>query len=398
MLPPSLLAYEIRDGLILPHYLTSHDEAWVRLLIDSLDALVGRTQGDASRILNEKALEIASSHDVPIAAVRAVRHLLERQWRARPAAGIPSREIRRVVFGLGADPTTPREAVLQRAADVLGLRAEQVSDGMFADSSSERRLSAPSEEPSAQAIIDAHNLMLVDEFLLRAEQVVVHAGSHAAPILRVAKQRGIMYAFALGPRGATITLPGPVSLFQQTVRYGRALTALLPAVASVPSWSLEAKCLMGAKLARFHAFASDPIAVAGIEEVDNPIERRLVQDFHRLGSGWSIAPAKQPLRTRGATFFPDFTFERGTDRVLVEIIGFHTAAYLKAKLDALKSERLTSILLCVDDTLACSEKGLCDEAAILHFQRRIEVGRLRHSLEALAATGDAAPDSDQRSG
>jgi predicted nuclease of restriction endonuclease-like RecB superfamily len=396
MLPPSLLAYDIRDGLILPHYLTAQDEPWVRRLIDSLDALVGRTQGDAARILNDLAVELAATHDVPIAAVRAVRHLLERQWRARPAAGVPSREIRRVVFELGKDPTTPRETVLQRAADVLGLRAEQVSDGLFADSSSERRLSAPSEEPSPRAVIDAHNVALVQEFLLRAEQVVVHAGAHAAPILRVAKQRGLMYTLALSPRGATITLPGPASLFRQNVRYGRALAALFSAVASVPNWSMEAKCLMGAKMARFHAFASDPITVTAFDDADNAVERCLFRDFRRLGSRWTIAPATEPLQARGATFFPDFTFEHGIDRVHVEIVGFHTSAYFKAKLDALASAGLTSVLLCVDDAMACSEMPQFDETNVFHFRRRIEVGRMLQAIDALSRR-DAAPDSDQPS-
>jgi predicted nuclease of restriction endonuclease-like RecB superfamily len=116
-----------------------------------------------------------------------------------------------------------------------------------------------------------------------------------------------------------------------------------------------------------------------------------------LGSSFSIARAKQPLQARGATLFPDFTFERGNDRVLVEIIGFHTSAYLKAKLDALKSEGFTSVLLCVDDTLACSERSAIEDPSVFRFHRRIEVGRLLRSLETLAATGDPAPDSDQRS-
>jgi hypothetical protein len=55
-------------------------------------------------------------------------------------------------------------------------------------------------------------------------------------------------------------------------------------------------------------------------------------------------------------------------------------------------------LLCVDDTLACSDLGSLDQTAVFHFQRRIEVGRLLQSLETLAAEGDPAPDSDQRSG
>jgi uncharacterized protein len=206
-----------------------------------------------------------------------------------------------------------------------------------------------------------------------------------------------MYAFDLGPRGAVITLPGPVSLFRQTLRYGRALAGLFPAVAAVPEWSLDAKCLMGGKLARFHADAADPIVAMAPKDTENSGERQLFAGFRRLGSAWSILPAAQVLRTSGAMFFPDVMFERGMDRVLVEIIGFHTAPYLAAKLEALRSAGLSSVLLCVDDSLACSERSSIESDALFHFQKRIEVGRLLRTLDRLASNGDAAPDSDQPS-
>jgi predicted nuclease of restriction endonuclease-like RecB superfamily len=206
-----------------------------------------------------------------------------------------------------------------------------------------------------------------------------------------------MYSFAMGPRGAVITLSGPVSLFRQTLRYGRALAGLLPAIAAVPNWSLEAKCLMGARMARFQAGAADPIVVAAPKDIDNRVERRLYADFRRLGSHWSIAHATQPRRATGFTLFPDFMFERGMDRVLIEIIGFHTTAYLQARREALRNAGLSSVLLCVDDALACSERGGLVASDIFHFQRRIEVGRLLRAIEHLSASRDLEPDSDQPS-
>jgi hypothetical protein len=301
------------------------------------------------------------------------------------------------VFELGKDPATPRDDVLRRAATVLGISVEQVSEGLFADRVSERRLSAPIEEPSPYDVIDAHNFGLVQEFLLRSEEVVVHVGAHAAPVLRVAKQKGLMYSFALGPRGAVITLPGPVALFRQSVRYGRALARLLPSVAAVPDWSLEAKCLLGAKRARFEADALDPIVAGAVKETDNLVERRLFNDFRRLGSSWSIAHATAPLQGTGFTFFPDFTLDRGMDRVLIEIIGFHTPAYLEAKVDALRNAGLSSVLLCVDDTLACSERANVTAPEIFHFQKRVEVGKLLRAIEQVSTNRDAPPDSDQPS-
>jgi uncharacterized protein len=396
MLPHTLLAYDVREGILFPHYLTPRDEPWIHLLINELDALVGRTRGDAARILGDRMPVIARDHDVPIAAVRGVRHVLERLWLAQPAPGVPSREIRRVVFELGRDRATPRDEVLRRAARVLGIRAEEVSEGLFADSSSERRLSAPRQEPTARDLIDSYNMRLVQEFLVRSEQVVLHVGAHAAPVLRVLKQKGLMYSFDLGTGGAVITVPGPISLFRQTLRYGRALAGLFPAVAAVPDWSLDAKCLMGNRVARFHADAADLVATAP-KDTDNAVERRLFADFRRLGSGWSLFPAAQLLRASGAMFFPDVVFERGMDRILLEIVGFHTAPYLAAKLEALRSAGLSSILLCVDDSLACSERSALEGDALFHFQKRIQVGRLLRTIERLAARPDAAPDSDQPS-
>jgi predicted nuclease of restriction endonuclease-like RecB superfamily len=192
-------------------------------------------------------------------------------------------------------------------------------------------------------------------------------------------------------------LPGPASLFQQTLRYGRALAALFPAVAAVPDWSLDAKCLLGTKMARFHADASDPIVAPPSQDIDNAVERRLSSDFRRLGSSWSLVRAMQPLRTNTSTFFPDFTLERGMDRVHIEIVGFHTAAYLEAKQEALRDAGLSSVVLCVDDSLACSERTARATPNVFRFQRRIEVGQLLRAIEGLPADRDAEPSSDQPS-
>jgi predicted nuclease of restriction endonuclease-like RecB superfamily len=397
MLPLSLVAFTLRDGAAHPHYLAPRDEPWIRLLVDSLDALVGRTQGDAARILAAKLQEISVQHDVPLAAIRGVRHLLERAWRSRPAAPIASRQIRRVVFELGRDATTRRDEVLRRAAQLLRITPEQVAEGLFADTSSERRLTAPIAEPSPRELIDGYNLMLVQEFLLRSEQLVLHVGAHAARVLRALKQKDLMYSFHLDTHGATITVPGPVSLYRHTVRYGRALVGFFPAVAAVPDWALDARCVLGGKLARFHADASDPIVAVPSNEGANFVERHLFTDFRRLGSRWSAFPAAQVVRANGAMFLPDVVFERGLDRILVELIGFHTAPYLAAKVEALRTAGLSSVLLCVDDSLACSEETAAEGDDVLHFHKRIPVGRLLRAIDRLAANRDAPPDSDQPS-
>src|SRR5690349_11988761 len=68
LLPRNLLAYGVAGGRVLPHYLGESDEPWVRELIDELDALVGRTQGDADRILAQRLRALSLEHRVPFTA------------------------------------------------------------------------------------------------------------------------------------------------------------------------------------------------------------------------------------------------------------------------------------------------------------------------------------------
>jgi predicted nuclease of restriction endonuclease-like RecB superfamily len=155
--------------------------------------------------------------------------------------------------------------------------------------------------------------------------------------------------------------------------------------------------VIGARTGRFHADWTDPLAPLPSKDTDNSVERWLFSDFRRIGSRWSIARSAEPLRASGATLFPDVTFESGMDRVPVEIIGFHTAAYLQNKLDSLARAGLTSVVLAVDDLLACSERRAAAAPNVVHFQKRIEMAPLLCTIERVAAMGDAPPDSDQPS-
>jgi predicted nuclease of restriction endonuclease-like RecB superfamily len=105
--------------------------------------------------------------------------------------------------------------------------------------------------------------------------------------------------------------------------------------------------------------------------------------------------ATERLQGKDFTFFPDFTVERGTDRVFIEIIRFHTWTYVQTRLAALREAGLSSVLLCVDDAAACSERGSPSTVQVFHFQKRVDVGRLLRAIERVVGNRDAPPDSDQ---
>ena len=53
MLPEALLRYSVRDGRIVPHYLTERDHPWLRGLIDEHDRFVGHPRRELDERMRE---------------------------------------------------------------------------------------------------------------------------------------------------------------------------------------------------------------------------------------------------------------------------------------------------------------------------------------------------------
>jgi predicted nuclease of restriction endonuclease-like RecB superfamily len=341
-------------------------------------------------------------------------------WSGGPALPVPSREIRRVVFEIAADSSTPRDEVLVRAGQVLGLRAEQVSEGLFADRSSERRLSAPPEEPSVGDMVDAYNLELVQEFLFRAEEVVVHAGQHLTAIARTAKDQGLMFFAGVHGDASFVKIVGPQSITRQRTRYARALADFLSQLVHQPDWSLDAPCLLGSRIAQFHVDAQRLTSRSPHEPRASRKQRvttasqntrgastsrasrghrvltRFFGDFRKTFSLWNVVSPALPLTIRGQTFFPDLTLERGIDRVHVELMGFHSAAYLASRRHILRRSGLLDFIFCVDEALACSPMA-APKSSEVRFRRRIDVEGVLQAAEHLARERERDPESTQPS-
>jgi predicted nuclease of restriction endonuclease-like RecB superfamily len=395
LLPRNLLAHELYGGRIVPHYLGPRDGRWIQVLIDELDALVGRTQGDADRILDGRLRGLALDHGVPGAAVAAVRHLLEKEWRHEVKAAAPPGEIRRVVFELAADPAIPRSEVLGRAAAILGIRAEEIRQGLFADRPSERRLAAPAREPSPDEIILRHNLALAQGFLLLSREVVARVRSYPRFVVRMAKQKGLLCTFSMAGDKAELGIDGPLAMTRYALKYGLALASFFPALVLTPEWSVDATCHLGHRAAHFHADAADPID--GIDELppalERPVETRLAKDIARLGTGWSIRTEADPVDLGGSSFLPDLVLERDGRRALVEILGFYTAEYLESKLRALRSAGVSNAVLCIDESLAVADENVVADE-IVRFRNRVDPARLLEAAERRASTGPPGRDSD----
>lgn len=109
-------------------------------------------------------------------------------------------------------------------------------------------------------------------------------------------------------------------------------------------------------------------------------ERNLMRALARSNTGWTIRREGIVLRAGRELFFPDFVLERGSDRVVVEIVGFWTPDYLARKMSQLATIADMPLVVCVDETLACDPSRLSN-ADVVRFRRKLDPSVLLAAAE-----------------
>ena len=156
-----------------------------------------------------------------------------------------------------------------------------------------------------------------------------------------------------------ITVDGPISLFQQTKKYGLSLATFFPAVLHLSEWKLQADIhLRNRKPKRLVLDHHGGIAPL-FRPFPCPYPRRNCPGFRRLfqvqETEWKIAPADDFIRLPGDAYgFADFGLEHPSGKA-VGLECFHAwhGGPLNHRLKQLKDlEEIPPLLLGVDRKLA----------------------------------------------
>ena len=396
MLPAALLSTTTGDAartFAVPRYLTARDEPWVRAALDEFDAFVGRTVAERDAALPGRVRAIAREHGVSPRAADGVAHVLRRRFKAVVQSPIPPAEARRVAFEeSGRDEVFDRDAALGRAAARLAATPEDVERALFADRPAARRVTPPAAAQTAIEIVEAYNLALVQGLLLASVEVTVDLREHVRAVVRFAKLAGLVCTCSFVARGTRLCVSGPLSILRHTTKYGFALASFFPAVLSTVGFELTARCVLEGEPVVVRVIAADRLARTHAlpRDADSAVERALARDLRRLGGPWTLAREASAVRAGDKIIFPDFTLQRGDGAsVLVEIVGFYTPEYLRSKIEALRAAGQDRMIVCVDESLACSEGDV--PGRVMRFKRRVDARALVAAAEEIAGPSGGAP-------
>lgn len=373
MLPENLIPHSIRQGQILPHYLTAADHPWLRELLEVYDGFVGR----ARRELETRLQEPLACH-APEARRRVAIRTLDRLYPDRPRAAVSPMRAREALFCQASRSEGPRSSILEEVAASLGIQVAELEEALFGDLPGERKLQQLPSPLGADELALRVNLLLAQAILFRSRSIEIEAEGNARAIVRHAKLQGLM--ITLLPRStekdAILEVSGPYTLFRRTLVYGRAMASLVPFLKWCTRFEVRSRSVLRQRERDFVIGPGDPIFPAATpRRHDSKLEERFMRDFRRLAPSFDIVREPEPVKVGDRFIYPDFAIERRNDpssRWLVEIVGFWTPDYLEKKLRDLREADIPRLILCLDEDRNCGDADLPDSAEVLRFRRRID--------------------------
>jgi len=392
LLPSELLFVRRRKGRIWPRYakLSSENLEVAKLLIEAYSRHVGEKKNVLKKFVSE--LE-DMGYDYRF--VRGLSVLLDRRSDFKCNVKVNPVELRRKLYQatekLGL-PTTPeqRNRIIKSVASELKLTSEMMEDSLYADLDSELVLADFKPLPP-QDLLKNYNLSLTQTLLFTSTELSFTASGNWQRIFYTIKRLGLIYeAYRSGD--FWVKIDGPSSLFKLTRRYGTALAKLLPAIIDNPKWTVEAKILWKYtnEICNFkiESWKHSPILKTlktPTISYDSSVEESFATRFQALESDWRLRREPEPVPAGRHVIIPDFSFERQSVKVYMEIIGFWTADYLRRKIEKLKKIDV-NMLIAVDETLACEKLDKLQkrgELSILYYRKKIPLTSILRYLEEL---------------
>ena len=406
MLTGKLVRVRYGRDRILPSYLDTTDAGWLAVaenLLELFRGQEGRTRGELDAEIRD-----LSGNDPSQLAHQGLAKLLEDRCDFEVVSGHPPEQLREAVFLAAARrnppagnadaawrrPTFDRERVLREVGETLGLTAEAVDQGLFADLKSEQRLVAFKDITSSR-LLERYNVALAQAILLRSTRV--HVQVRAEPparyrqLFRLVKfHRLVCELERTGPDSFCLHLDGPLSLFTATQKYGLQLALFLPAVLLCRDFDLMADLHWGPqrKPKKFMLSSKDGLVSHALDygTYTPPELAMFVELFRKKVADWEIVEDVDVVPLGESFWVPDYCLvhKESGRRVYLEVLGFWRRSSVERHLERLRQHVREPFLLAMSDRLRVDDAELEGLPAGIHRFRQLplpdEVARLAGEL------------------
>jgi predicted nuclease of restriction endonuclease-like RecB superfamily len=392
VLPGDLLLVRKRKGEVLPRFAkpsTINDEA-ANFLIEVYQNHVG----EKKKVLKALVVELEEK-GYEYRFVRALSLLLDRKSTFVCHGKVNPVDLRRKIFQATEQfglPTTSvnRQRIMESVASKMTLSVEEVEGIFYSDLDSELVLEK-FLAPSASELLGEYNLSLTQTLLFDATELSFTASGNWQDLFHAMKRFGLIYEVSKD-NGLWVKIDGPASLFKLTRRYGVGIAKLLPFIVANAQWTVKAKVLwrFTNEICDFeiesqkHSSLLKKLCLPALT-YDSFIEADFAAQFQALTSGWVLKREPEPLSAGKQVIIPDFSLEKASVKIYLEIVGFWTEEYLLRKIDKLKQVE-EKILLLVNEALACEKLSVLEKRPqlnLIYYRHKIPLAPILRYLEKI---------------
>lgn len=398
MLTGDLVRVRIKAKEIAPSFIKPDDEELLgraeQLIELYRKGLEDRwTRGD----IDEAVAEIEGV-DTDIKLTRGLAKVLQDRAEFAVVTPVEPAELRALVFQAAAR-TGPlaRQAgplgrrtrldVMAEIAAQIGSTAEAVGAALYGDLKEEQTLVNVDLLP-AEALLQRYNVALVQAMLLKATGLTLRLTApdpkRVRQLYRALKFHGLMYRVTSEGADWVLEVDGPMSLLQQSTKYGLQLGLFLPTVLLQPGpWRIEAELRWGQRGLRKALVLTDALGLKSpardVGAWRSRVEEYFEERFKELDCGWEMSPGEALDLGGQELLVPDFTFKKGGKVAHLDIVGWWRKSYLKRRLATLPP----NVVLAVSKRLA-GEAGAELPDRVVLFAEVIPAGKVVERLEKVA--------------
>lgn len=393
--------FDFRRGEVHPDRLRQQSHSHYLPLAETMLQIyrsgVGRTRRDLHRDVAALFHEI---DDCPPRRIEAFCKLLDDVSEFASDTKGQAAALRREVFRRAAHhhplvATSDRlyesqeDRIKAKIAEELERPWEWIASHLFDDVMEFHRLSQFNNYSDGRTLLARYNVAQVQVSLFRAEHLTVWARDDLKSIVRFAKLARLMHTITrTADHEYRLRFDGPASILRETRRYGVAMARFLPGLLACRGWHAQAaiRSPMGKMRLRLTLNSEDGLRsnVPTPDAFDSDLESAFAEKWGSMPrDGWQLTRETELLVRGQKVFVPDFVLQHASGkRVLLEIVGFWTADYLRAKYESLQTFHEQPILIAIAESAQHQLPPL--PSAPLQFKTSLRPAAV---LERLAALG-----------
>ena len=336
-----------RNGTVRSIFLSDENSDYSISVMDVFSRSVGRTRHEIEKEL--KLMELKSQNPK---ILRGIALVMFRLSRMEKASKLDPAIVRNTIFSRATTPAITdeeRDRIIQGVAEDMHTTTADIYMAMYADNEDNEILrKVPVIDP--EMVSKIYNMEQIETVILKSLWIDIRTSSNMGGFIRRVRSLGLLYSESMENGIPVIRVSGPVSILEQSGRYGSKLALLVRYILRFSDWELDASVRLknGDDKSEF------------IYHLDHSVsEYTGIEDQTRENLPSFVIPNPPPMKTGNRTLYPDYAISLESATINLFLTTPKYFAEDRKDFAGIQDHGIQAELLCV------AEKGeKCPEGAI----------------------------------